>query len=550
MLDNKPKPNLVNYRRLAVAAIFGFVFCLAGPTTIVSAQQSLHSPPVHIPPNPGATSRDRMARMASQMEYSQRQERRALQQAVVSARKRQAKADGRHGTLFKRQLATAVPPQRKGPGLQQKLSGFLGNRKEPTPVSVRPSSRPSAITPAPLPFEPTPAQKLAKPVKRRSVLESSADSGSRKLAKSPVLKGTRVEHVEPVQFEVGEQDDAGVGFASSAAELPTRIEPPAWDASPELPAPRQAMLYDEFGRPISVLENHSVNNAPKSSATGDHPTNAIRSRKGVRPMQSASFRNRLRNVRSQNSAVPSNTMLSVGPTTPNGMSQDDDDELQDMDDELGNRFNEMSCEEARNTLLGASIRNIALDISPPRVGTPTAGTLSRTWTDPNGRVLGTGTMVNLSRGYVIISNTDGTQKIPVSRLGDADLAALAEFWNIPTQCTLGPQQFQPRCWTPQTFTWKASGLCHKPLYFQNVQLERYGHSSGPFSQPIYSAVHFFGSLATLPYQMAIHPPNECRYALGYYRPGNCAPWLRDPIPISLSGMRRQALVSTGLAFLP
>ena len=103
---------------------------------------------------------------------------------------------------------------------------------------------------------------------------------------------------------------------------------------------------------------------------------------------------------------------------------------------------------------------------------------------------------------------------------------------------------------PQTYTWTASAICHKPLYFENRQLERYGHSHGPVLQPIHSTAHFFVRLVTLPYHTAIHPSNECMYTLGYYRPGNCAPWLKDPIPISLSGATRQALVTTGLAHIP
>ena len=504
-----------------------------------------------------------MARMASQMKHGYRVERRELQEAVVRARQREAKAKG----LFQRQLATTVPPRRSGPGLQEKIAGmFQGKPRLPVPAQQPQTKLPQ---PMELPFEnelPVPSDsdgfsRLPAPEEvSRSVLEIPDRPKS---AGRRVLRGELMTQVEAVQFQADSDSIPEVGFANSTLEMP---EPQSAgipnESGLELPAPRQAMLVDEYGRPVSVLENPSgakpqqrpLNRLPSSSNdlevdgdVGIH-RNPVRSRKGVRPMQSVGFRNRLRRIQTQDDDLPDPSTL---PQSPDLIGPEGDSGTQDgLDDELGKRRTEMSCEEARNTLLGASIRDIALDVSPPRVGNPELGSVSRTWTDPLGRVLGTGTMVNLSRGYVIIETGAGQQKIPVSRLGDADLAAVAEFWNIPSQCTLGPQQFQPRCWTAQTFTWKASGLCHKPLYFQNVQLERYGHSSGPFSQPFYSAVHFFGSLATLPYQMAIHPPNECRYALGYYRPGNCAPWLRDPIPISLSGMRRQALVSTGLAFLP
>ena len=100
-------------------------------------------------------------------------------------------------------------------------------------------------------------------------------------------------------------------------------------------------------------------------------------------------------------------------------------------------------------------------------------------------------------------------------------------------------------------TWKASGLCHKPLYFEEVNLERYGQTAGPFAQPVLSTAHFFVNIAVLPYKMGIHPPTECQYALGYYRPGNCAPWIIPPVPISLRGALFQAgAVGAGIALIP
>jgi hypothetical protein len=206
------------------------------------------------------------------------------------------------------------------------------------------------------------------------------------------------------------------------------------------------------------------------------------------------------------------------------------------------------CDTFRNELLNSSIRDIALDISPPASSLPGATyPVGRSWTDRSGNVIATGAMQDLRRGYVIL---DSGQKIAYARLSESDLAAVSEFWRLPTVCSVGDRGSVERNWIPQTFTWTASNLCHKTLFFENVQLERYGHSHGPFTQPIQSVAHFFVSLATVPYHAAIHPANECQYALGYYRPGNCAPWLKDPIPISLDGARRQALVATGLAVIP
>ncbi len=85
--------------------------------------------------------------------------------------------------------------------------------------------------------------------------------------------------------------------------------------------------------------------------------------------------------------------------------------------------------------------------------------------------------------------------------------------------------FAGRAWPEVTYMWKASALCHKPLYFEDVHLERYGHSWGPYLDPLVSGAHFFTRLPALPYCMGLKTPNECVYSLGYYRPGNCAPYL-------------------------
>ncbi|MBN2475564.1 MAG: hypothetical protein JXB62_13210 [Pirellulales bacterium] len=126
-----------------------------------------------------------------------------------------------------------------------------------------------------------------------------------------------------------------------------------------------------------------------------------------------------------------------------------------------------------------------------------------------------------------------------------DITPSTEGGEIPKECSLGEKEFQPRAWAPTTFTWKATGLCHKPLYFEDVHLERYGHSWGPYLQPFISGGHFFLTIPVLPYKMGLEPPGECIYTLGYYRPGSCAPYLLDPLPLSVRAGLAQAAVWTG-----
>ncbi len=106
--------------------------------------------------------------------------------------------------------------------------------------------------------------------------------------------------------------------------------------------------------------------------------------------------------------------------------------------------------------------------------------------------------------------------------------------------------FEPRCWDDTLYTWKASNLCSKPLYFEEPRVERYGHSLAPGVQPLFSAAHFFTSVAILPYKMGMQLPNECVYTLGYYRPGNCIPMHIPGFPISPRGAVFQAGFVSGL----
>ncbi len=133
-------------------------------------------------------------------------------------------------------------------------------------------------------------------------------------------------------------------------------------------------------------------------------------------------------------------------------------------------------------------------------------------------------------------------------IGEITYRTEPEPGEFPRDCPLDDEEFQPRHWAPSTFTWKASALCHKPLYFEDVHLERYGHSWGPLLQPFVSGAHFFGSVLALPYTAGMYPPHECMYPLGYYRPGSCAPYMLDPIPLSVRGAAVAGGVWTGGVF--
>ena len=91
---------------------------------------------------------------------------------------------------------------------------------------------------------------------------------------------------------------------------------------------------------------------------------------------------------------------------------------------------------------------------------------------------------------------------------------------VPPECSLGKERLEPRHWEQTTFSWVAAATYHKPIYFDDDQLERYGHTFGPVTQTTLSAVKFFATVPLVPYYMGVYPPNECIYDLGMYRPGS------------------------------
>ena len=143
------------------------------------------------------------------------------------------------------------------------------------------------------------------------------------------------------------------------------------------------------------------------------------------------------------------------------------------------------------------------------------------------------------------------EKVASNRISSIDLSIRVDGdpgEDYPHECPVSHGTLQPRQWCEITYNWKAAAICHKPLYFEQVQLERYGHSWGPFVQPIMSGAHFFGSIPILPYKMGIRTPNECVYTLGYYRPGSCAPYMIDPIPFTWRAALFETGVATGISF--
>jgi hypothetical protein len=85
-----------------------------------------------------------------------------------------------------------------------------------------------------------------------------------------------------------------------------------------------------------------------------------------------------------------------------------------------------------------------------------------------------------------------------------------------------------RAWLDYAYFWQAPALYHRPLYFEEPNLERYGHTSRFLTQPFLSGAHFFSSVPALPFKMAIERPFTSRYTLGHGRPGSSGCWQQLP----------------------
>lgn len=99
------------------------------------------------------------------------------------------------------------------------------------------------------------------------------------------------------------------------------------------------------------------------------------------------------------------------------------------------------------------------------------------------------------------------------------------------------------------YCWEPTNLYNLPLYFQDACLERYGHTRHYTIQPLFSVGLFATQLVGLPYQMSIDPVWKKRYALGWYRPGQCVPYKYYQIPWNTQAALTEAGVITGAYFL-
>lgn len=87
---------------------------------------------------------------------------------------------------------------------------------------------------------------------------------------------------------------------------------------------------------------------------------------------------------------------------------------------------------------------------------------------------------------------------------------------------------------PQNCYVHPSFVVYNPLYFEDLNVERYGWELGVL-QPLASTLHFYKDVVLLPYNAAVLPPWACDANAGYYNVGQPVPYICYVPPWSWKG---------------
>jgi len=104
-------------------------------------------------------------------------------------------------------------------------------------------------------------------------------------------------------------------------------------------------------------------------------------------------------------------------------------------------------------------------------------------------------------------------------------------------------------WAMMGYHWSATCFHHRPLYFEEINAERYGYTPSYLFQPLISAGRFFATIPALPYKMTLDCPRDCVYSLGHYRPGSCNPRRPQRLPLRIGASVMQAGAIAGLILI-
>lgn len=90
-----------------------------------------------------------------------------------------------------------------------------------------------------------------------------------------------------------------------------------------------------------------------------------------------------------------------------------------------------------------------------------------------------------------------------------------------------PEAFRRADWHTSVYAWVPPEFFHRPLYFDDQPLERYGQTSYPRLQPAISTAKYFGDVIFMPYKIVVDGHHQWVSNLGYERPGTYMPPVRE-----------------------
>jgi hypothetical protein len=103
-------------------------------------------------------------------------------------------------------------------------------------------------------------------------------------------------------------------------------------------------------------------------------------------------------------------------------------------------------------------------------------------------------------------------------------------------------------WFTSMAGWTAPEFYTRPLYFEQINFERYETSAPAWTRPALSYVQFLGTIPVLPYKVGANEPTDRMYDVGHYPYGQVAPAHSNWGKLSKRGMLLQGAATTGLIF--
>jgi hypothetical protein len=103
-------------------------------------------------------------------------------------------------------------------------------------------------------------------------------------------------------------------------------------------------------------------------------------------------------------------------------------------------------------------------------------------------------------------------------------------------------------WYTSVAGWTAPEFYTRPLYFEQINFERYETSAPAWTRPALSYAQFLRTIPVLPYKIGANRPTDPIYTVGHYPYGQVAPSQSSWGKLSKRGMLFQGAATTGLIF--